>query len=528
MKTKSKLHIILYFSIVVSVLVIIARKVVMVDPFFHYHKPYIETYFYNIDNERSQNDGIIKNFDYDAIIIGTSMTKNFMTSEMDSLFGVNSIKVPFSGGSYKEVNDNLANALACHPDLKIVVRGLDMSQFFDYSDKMVDSEFPTYLYDNNIFNDVRYIFNRDVVFGRVYPMTQNNDVEGFVPGITTFDNYRAWFYKFGVNAVCPDGIIVREQGNPVHISKEEKEIIQDNIYQNVISLAEQYPETTFYYFFPPYSIIWWKGQVESGMIYRQIEAEEYIIEQILECPNIKLYSFNNRTDITTDLNNYQDLLHYGKWINSLILKWMYNNQYILTKENYEDYLSQVLSFYTSYDYSLLQDQEDYENNNFVEALLNEELYGVEPLEILIDFYNQYELENARVIENQYDNMPGIECKGSLQREPASGISVADFLMNSEYSGIKISMEGIEQYRYLVFYGKKNSDQGQPTVYIYDENNKVVTQFSVDYREIDNDWHQYIINIPKVTGGVTIMFNGAYIDNTGNEESSYIFSGMTLY
>ena len=42
----------------------------------------------------------------------------------------------------------------------------------------------------------------------------------------------------------------------------------------------------------------------------------------------------------------------------MILKWMYNDQYMLTKENYVDYLTQELSFYTSYDYSLLQEQID--------------------------------------------------------------------------------------------------------------------------------------------------------------------------
>lgn len=58
-------------------LAIIGRRVIMVDPFFHYHKPDTATYFYSLDNERSQNDGIIKNFKYDAVITGTSLVENF-------------------------------------------------------------------------------------------------------------------------------------------------------------------------------------------------------------------------------------------------------------------------------------------------------------------------------------------------------------------------------------------------------------------------------------------------------------------
>lgn len=43
----------------------------------------------------------MRNFEYDAIIIGTSMTENFKTSEADALFAASFIKVPFSGGIIK-------------------------------------------------------------------------------------------------------------------------------------------------------------------------------------------------------------------------------------------------------------------------------------------------------------------------------------------------------------------------------------------------------------------------------------------
>lgn len=488
MKVNSKIWIIGYFVLAIGALGVIGNKVIKIDPFFHFHKPDTATYFYSLDNERSQNDGIIKFFDYDALITGTSMAENFKTSEMDALFGVNSIKVPFSGGTYKEMNDNLATALKYNPNLKTIVRGLDMSMFFEQSDRMrVDlGTYPTYLYDDNIFNDLYYVFNRDIIFNRVLPMTQANDMAGFVPGITRFDDYKNWMggYTFGVNAVYADGITVQAPDSPVHITEEEKEIIHDNIYLNVVSLAEQYPDVTFYYFFTPYSIAYWQAEVENGTIYKQIEAEEYIIEQILECENIKLYSFNNRTDITTDLNNYKDRTHYGIWINSLILKWMYNDQYLLTKENYKDYLSQELSFYTSYDYSLLETQADYENDYFAEALLNEELNGVQPL-TLFDLFNCEDVD------------------------------------------AKISIEEIDDYKYLAFNGRKNSDHGQSNVYIYDENNNVLVKFSIDYDNVDNEWHQYLVNISDTTGKVTIVLNGTY-DNAASTESSFTFSDVVLY
>ena len=346
--------------------------VVRVDPFFHYHKPLTEGYYYYLNNQRSQNDGITRHFDYDALITGTSMIENFKTSELDAIFGTHSIKVPYSGAYYKEINDCLVHALVYNPNLKIIIRGLDMRMFIlDKDDMRYDlGEYPTYLYDSNLFNDVNYIFNRDELFNRVYIMVLANDNEGFKPGIASFDEYSNWMDSatFGINTVCPDGVIVQDAGAPVHLTDAEREVVLGNIRQNVTSLAEQYPEVTFYYFFPPYSAVWWQALVDNGAIYRQIEAEELVIEEILKHSNIKLYSFNNLTDITTDLNNYKDTMHYGSWINSLMLEYMYDGKCLLTYENYEEYLEDELSFYTSFDYGQLNDQVDYEDDYFAESL----------------------------------------------------------------------------------------------------------------------------------------------------------------
>ena len=105
MKNKTWL---LTFSVVVLVCVIaISSVTVYVDPYMHYHKPLTNKYFYVLDNQRSQNNGIIKHFEYDAVITGTSMTETFKTSEMDKIFNCNAIKEHFSGDLFKEVNYNI-------------------------------------------------------------------------------------------------------------------------------------------------------------------------------------------------------------------------------------------------------------------------------------------------------------------------------------------------------------------------------------------------------------------------------------
>ena len=103
------------------ILAVTAAVVICVDPFFHYHGP-LAGIAYRLDNSRYQNDGIVRNFSYDTLITGTSIVSNFRTSECDALFGGVSVKTPFHGGTFREVNDHLEAAIRANPGLRTVIR----------------------------------------------------------------------------------------------------------------------------------------------------------------------------------------------------------------------------------------------------------------------------------------------------------------------------------------------------------------------------------------------------------------------
>lgn len=348
-------------STMILVMGIIGFEVYRVDPYFHYHLPLTQKYFYAMDAEKYMNDGIIRHFPYTAMITGTSMTENFKTSELDELFSVQSIKVPNSGANYNITNEIVRTALQNNPNLKLVVRGIDMGFFLSDNKEMFridEEEYPTYLYDNNIWNDYRYLFDRDVFFSRVGIMEIENLYKTKTPGILSFDEYTNWMWMnptFGKEAIYKTEKALNVVGEPVYISEEERKSILEHIKKNVSNICEQYPDVQFYYFIPPYSAAWWQLLVEDGTIYKQLEAEKIVIEELLKYPNIHLFSFNTFTDITCDLDNYIDEIHYGEWINSEILKWMKNGQGYITKDNYLKYLETEKEIYTNYNYEGLLD-----------------------------------------------------------------------------------------------------------------------------------------------------------------------------
>ena len=347
-----------FLALFLGLLALLGGLTAVVDPYFHYHKP-LKALQYRIYNERYQNDGIGKHFDYDAIITGTSMTQNFKTSELDALFGTNAIKVPFSGGGYKEINENLARALKTHPHTRLVVRGLDYNGLMHPADwSRYEADFyPDYLYDSKPYNDVKYLFNKSVWFNETLYTLAYTRSGGKT---TTFDAYNNWMAgrTFGKEALLSSYSRPQKVSTDAAFSDTVRETVYETVTQNITALAAAYPDTEFYLFFTPYSILFWDSVHQYGNLGQYLDAEKYAIELMLPYENIHLFSFFLDTDVICNFDNYKDANHYGEWVNSQILQWMHEGHGELTAENYEEYCRQEREFYTSYDYDAIFTEQD--------------------------------------------------------------------------------------------------------------------------------------------------------------------------
>ena len=66
------------------------------------------------------------------------------------------------------------------------------------------------------------------------------------------------------------------------------------------------------------------------------------------------------------------------------------------------------------------------------------------------------------------------------------------------------------------------------VYVYDKQGNRIAAVEAAYQDLDNEWHQYVIDLSEVEGSIIAIFNGGYIDATGHPDSTYIFSNIMLY
>ncbi len=343
---KKSTSFLIFIIILIVPITFIFIFVFIIDPFFHFHKP-LPGLSYSLYDDRYQNDGILKHFDYDVILSGSSETQNIRTSEIDTLFGVHSVKASYAGGSFYEINNLINTGIEYNANIKAVIRSFDPSMLIQDKDDYFDGN-PDYLYDRNPFNDYKYVFNKEVIIRASYSLFQT--LRGTPP--TSFDEYTSFYnlYSFGKESVLSSYERVPLSDDVYPLSDADRITIYDNINQNIVSLALAHPEIDFYYFIPPYSVCVWDAAKRLGQLDQCIDSIIYAYELVMDCPNIKVFSFDDLTDIATNLDLYMDTLHYNEDVCSFILKSMSENNYLLTKDNYLKRYEYVRNFYSNYDY----------------------------------------------------------------------------------------------------------------------------------------------------------------------------------
>ncbi len=346
----------------ITILLLIFIIMLVVDPYFHFHKP-VDGLSYRLYSERYINDGIAKHFEYDAIITGTSMNQNFKTSQMDELFGTKSVKMTFAGGAFQEISENLETALNSDNTVKTVLWGIDYLGLNRAYDFHYYEDYPEYLYDDNVFNDVSYVFNKTILFeGLVNTLFMNLKGE---PS-TTFDEYASWDSERGWKMVSKYYQRTPEILPMEELSSEEAEIVKVNIEENIVKLVNKYPNTEFLLFYTPYSILYWESLYRDGWLEKQLEVEKITSEMLLECENVKLYSYFHKTDIMNNIENFRDKEHYMPEINDMIMQWIAGGEGHITKENYMDVIAWEREYFTNYDYDSLHEKLEAEELSYLQ------------------------------------------------------------------------------------------------------------------------------------------------------------------
>lgn len=81
-----------------------------------------------------------------------------------------------------------------------------------------------------------------------------------------------------------------------------------------------------------------------------LEAQKIATELMLECPNIRFYTFFEHSEIIENLDYYRDEAHYCAEINEQILDWIAQDEGLVTKDNFNERFDAQVEYYINFDY----------------------------------------------------------------------------------------------------------------------------------------------------------------------------------
>lgn len=295
-------------SVVAVFFASVAALVIYVDPFFQYHAP-LKNFPYLVDNQLSQNPGMAKHLEYDSVILGSSMTVNFNTNWFAELMDVHAVKLNYSGAYPKDQANIMEIIFDSGHEVKNVFLGVDVTT---YTGGVEETKYPIpyYLYDDNLINDIQYLFNKDVLLNYILRPIADPDKTDLATV------YESWWTDEYYNIQW----VMHNYEQPEEVKEETPadayiESTARNLESNLLPYIERNPETEFYIFFPPYSILFWNDVMRENHLEATLAEYRYLADTLLACDNVRVFFFPNQEWIVTDLNYYADINHYHRDIN---------------------------------------------------------------------------------------------------------------------------------------------------------------------------------------------------------------------
>ncbi len=305
------------------------------DPLQFYRKASCKPVF--SQEQRYQLPGLAKNYDYDTIIVGSSMTENFRPEYIKGQLGFDALKLSISGASARE-QFLIADLAVKTGKVENVIWGIDYFGLSGETGRVRNEQgpFPFYLYDKNPINDIKYLFNISTTFDSakivIRRILAKEVIAADLNSLYTWDQQ----YNFDREIVLDEWRKLADDNEQVSREYEINKL-EESARNNIIKLVRSNENINFYMYFPPYSVLqhYYYYRTNPVLFENELYVKKLIFDELGTLKNVKIYDFQQDKNITFDLNNYKDLAHHSSQINNLIIDSISRDDYRVMQENIE-------------------------------------------------------------------------------------------------------------------------------------------------------------------------------------------------
>ena len=303
-----------------------------VDPYQQYHAPWVAPRYWH-PLQRYIVPGFAKRGDYTVVLLGSSMFESFRNSEATRLLGGRTANLSLSAISAYEEGLMLELAFR-QAAVKRVVLDMNVNTFAGPPDKRwVSDPLPTYLWDSNPFNDVRYLLSLDTL-SRSLDIVQNLQNRPTGPEYFT-DPDIPWSWARKLEFSAKHVVVGLDPANLNRKFNQQPRTLDEmtrNFDVNILPQIKAHPEAQFDLVHPPYSILVWADFQQRNQVDVTLEFKRVMFERVKGLPNVVIHDFQGAA-ITEDLNQYMDLYHFGFSVCTWMLEQIRDGGYRVTEAN---------------------------------------------------------------------------------------------------------------------------------------------------------------------------------------------------
>ena len=329
-----------FFLTVLVLAVLLCSAAAFVDPFFRFRvNP-----SYQLDGTYMCS-GLIRNYDYDTLFIGSSMSQNFDMNQVRDELGGKPLHIGIGGLELPELTDLLQLSYRSgHADRYYICA--DLYYFVDVDPPR---HIPAYLCRDDILSTLRYLLSHEVWF-HYLPLDAGlvllNRLGVSAPSsITTasaanIDLLESWKdpYTLGESPVIDNWAAGVYVVSPVDTN---------GLYERMTGRMDEFFDALDFtagehtFFFPPYSSLFWYDARGIGYYEDYLRAKRYFIEEATRRGAI-VYDFQ-AADFTMDLDYYKDYTHYWPEINDWMVERFARGECVVTPKNCSEYEAKLIA-----------------------------------------------------------------------------------------------------------------------------------------------------------------------------------------
>ncbi len=281
-------------------------------------------------NQRLLFPGIIKYAEYDIAVVGSSTAHVISSEYIENKFQKKCINVSLTKASAFEETEFLRLIAERKKDCMVIL-SLDFASLQtapEYSMVPLDD----YIYHENLIDLLPSVLSYRSIKNNILAM-------GVEENVNPKDVHN---HSFMPNSLDSKRVSPEEFMNRPTIQNDRIYSILCDMYspepmeyhiQRMMKLAQDNPHLDLHIYFPPYSYLWWNLAIKEGKLETIIALKKYVVASATSQKNVTIHDFQNEKEITTDLRQYEDLIHFSDYAARFIVDSIMHATHQVESEN---------------------------------------------------------------------------------------------------------------------------------------------------------------------------------------------------